>query len=291
MSSSEPERTPDVSSSPIARKQCYSNAFPVTPSPMKDCGSKRPFIDNEPSFNAWKMSRTTPPTKVTDDPFIDNDRKSPSKSGSIRDKKIHEQMLIPVTTKMINSAVSEDNQFFLKDGCLLHLVKVVGAVVHYHEYWNNDVIGIEDGTGKIRIVLVRCQNLECSGVKELYRKCTVNTYVRVIRMVKDDFNLRTIVASDIRPVSTGNELTYHLLEVAYSADKVMTRQMEEKLDAELMAVDLNHVICEYQSAIDKKQKAIRLIDSHNTYDDDDLNDTELNSLITEHMKDIANEKL
>ncbi len=39
-----------------------------------------------------------------------------------------------------------------------------------------------------------------------------------------------------------------------SADKVMTRQMEEKLDAELMAVDLNHVICEYHSAIDKKRK-------------------------------------
>jgi len=62
----------------------------------------------------------------------------------------------------------------LKDGRPLHLVKVVGAVVHYHEYWNNDVIGIEDGTGKIRVVLARCQNLECSGVKELYRKCAIN---------------------------------------------------------------------------------------------------------------------
>ena len=71
-------------------------------------------------------------------------------------------------------------------------------------------------------------------------------------MVKDVFNLRTIVASDIWPVSTGNEFTYHLLEVAYSADKVMTRQMEKKLDAELMAVDLNHIICEYHSAIDMK---------------------------------------
>jgi hypothetical protein len=58
---------------------------------------------------------------------------------------------------MINSAVSEDNQFVLKDGRPLHLVKVVGAIVHYHEYWNNDVIGIEDGTGKIRVVLARCQ--------------------------------------------------------------------------------------------------------------------------------------
>jgi len=232
----------------------------------------------------------TPPTKVTDDPFIDDDRKTPSKSVPIGDKQIHEQMLIPVTTKMIHSAVSEDNQFVMKDGHPLHLVKVVGDIVHYHEYWNNNVVGIEDGTGKIRVVLARCQNLECSGVKEFYRKCAINIYVRVIGMVKDDFNLRTIFASDVRPVSTGNELTYPLLEVAYSADKVMTRQMEEKFDAELMAVDLNHVICEYHSAIDKKLKVILLIDVPNANDDDDSDDNELNSLITEHMQDIANEK-
>ena len=70
------------------------------------------------------------------------------------------------------------------------------------------VIGIEDGTGKIQVVLARCQNLECSSVKELYPKCAINTYVHVIGMVKDDFNLRAIVASDVWPVSTGNELTY-----------------------------------------------------------------------------------
>ena len=132
---------------------------------------------------------------------------------------------------------------------------------------------------------------ECSGAIKLHRKCTINSYVHVIGMVKDDFNLRTIIVSDVRPVSTGNELTYHLLQVAYSADKVMMRQMEVILDAELMAVDLNHIICKYHSAIDKKRKAKHLIDVHNANDDDDLNDTDLNSLITEHMKDIANEKL
>ena len=47
---------------------------------------------------------------------------------------MHEQTLIPITMKMINSAVSEDNQFVLKDGHPPHLVKVVGAIVHYHEY-------------------------------------------------------------------------------------------------------------------------------------------------------------
>ena len=86
-------------------------------------------------------------------------------------------MLIPVTMKMINSAVSEDNQFVLKDGRPLHLVKVVGAIVHYHEYWNNDVIGIEDGTGKIRVVLARCHNLECSGVSSIVNALSILKFV------------------------------------------------------------------------------------------------------------------
>jgi len=92
------------------------------------------------------------------------------------------RLSVPFFNSNFNQA-SEDNQFVLKDGHPLHLVKVVGAVVHYHEYWNNDVIGIEDGTGKIRVVLARCQNLECSGVKELYRKCAINTCVHVKGMV------------------------------------------------------------------------------------------------------------
>jgi hypothetical protein len=69
---------------------------------------------------------------VTDDPFIDDDRKPPSKSVPIGDKKTHEQTLIPVTTKMINSAVSEDNQFVLKDGRSLHLVRTPPPPVRRH---------------------------------------------------------------------------------------------------------------------------------------------------------------
>jgi hypothetical protein len=111
MSLSEPKKTPDMPASPIARKQSDSNAFPVTPSLMKDCGSKRSSIDNEPPSNAWKTSHMTPPTKVTDDPFID-DRKPPSKSVPIGDTKTYEKTLIPVTTKMIHSAVIESNHFF-----------------------------------------------------------------------------------------------------------------------------------------------------------------------------------
>ena len=54
MSLFEPEKTPDMPSSPVATKQSDLNAFPVTPSPTKDSGSKHQFIDNEPTSNAFK---------------------------------------------------------------------------------------------------------------------------------------------------------------------------------------------------------------------------------------------
>ena len=109
-------------------------------------------------------------------------------------------------------------------------------------------------------------------------------------MVADDFNIRTIIASDVWPVSSGNEITYHLLEVVYSFDKVMKKQMEEKFDAELIAVDLNQIVYDYQSAIKKKRKAEHDIN----FDDDegdDLDAIDLDSFISGHMNDIANEKL
>jgi hypothetical protein len=143
---------------------------------------------------------------------------------------------------------------FLKDGRHLHLVKVVGALLHFHKFRDDFIMEIEDGTGRMRVVLPRPQCLEYGGAVELRRKCTINSYVRVIGMVADDFNIRTIIASDVRPVSSGNKITHHLLEVAYSVDKVMKKQMEEKFDAELMAVDLERIVCGYQSTIKKNKK-------------------------------------
>ncbi len=70
----------------------------------------------------------------------------------------------------------------------------------------------------------------------------------------------------------------------------MKKQMEEKFDAELMAVDLNQIIREYQSTINKKQKAERAVDFDDD-DNDDLNAIDLDLFITGHMKDIANQKL
>ncbi len=112
MSLSEPEKLPDLPLSPVARKQSISYALSVTPSPMKDCGTKRPSVDNEPLSHDWKTFRTTPSMKVTDDPLIDDRKPSGTLLVRIRDTKTQDKTLIPVTMKMIYSAVSESNHFF-----------------------------------------------------------------------------------------------------------------------------------------------------------------------------------
>ena len=96
MCSSEPKKTSDGRLSPIAKNQPNLNAFPVMSSPPKDCGSKRPLVDSEPPINAWKKSCMTLPTKVTDDPFID-DKKLSSKLVPIGHKKKSKMPTISLT--------------------------------------------------------------------------------------------------------------------------------------------------------------------------------------------------
>ena len=91
-------KMPDLPSSPVASKQSDSYALLVTPSPTKDCGSKRPSIDNESFSHDWKTSCTTPPTKVTDDPFVDDRKPSATLLVRIGDTKTPDKTLIPVTT-------------------------------------------------------------------------------------------------------------------------------------------------------------------------------------------------
>ncbi len=104
----------------------------------------------------------------------------------------------------------------MTDGRLLHLVKLDGAVTFYHKYMDNITIDVEDGTGTMRAVLKRNQ-MECSIALLLCRNCRGNGYIHVIGTVQDVFGIREIIALDVCPVLSSNELTYHLFEVSYSS--------------------------------------------------------------------------
>ena len=69
---------------------------------------------------------------VYDKPFIDERKLSRTtvERGVLNNR---EHTLIPVTTRMIHSAVWDSKRFVLKDGQPLHMVKLVGAVRNFCE--------------------------------------------------------------------------------------------------------------------------------------------------------------
>jgi hypothetical protein len=84
-------------------------------------------------------------------PFVD--KRKPSCMTAVK-VNLHngEHTLIPVTVKMIHSAVQDCGWFVLKDGQPLHMVKLVGAVRNFHVHDRHVQIDLEDGTGLLRII-------------------------------------------------------------------------------------------------------------------------------------------
>jgi hypothetical protein len=107
-----------------------------------------------------------------------------------------EHTLIPVTVKMIHSAVQDCKRFILKDGQRLHMVKIVGAVKNFCVHDKHVQINLEDGTGLLRVVFWQKQK-ECTAQRHLIDKYNGNCYIRVIGEVADDYGVHEIIAFDI----------------------------------------------------------------------------------------------
>jgi hypothetical protein len=134
---------------------------------------------------------------------------------------------------MIHSAVCNSEQFILKDGQPLHMLKLVGAVRIFHENITHVQINVEDGTGLVRVILWRKEK-ECTAQRQMIYKCNSNCYICVIGEVEDYYGVHKIIAFDVRPVSSGNKVTHHFLEVAYSFKKTLEYAEDEMLRAVLL---------------------------------------------------------
>ncbi len=137
-------------------------------------------------------------------------------------------MLIPVTAKMIHSAVSKCKRLILKDGRPLHMVKFVGAVRNFSMNIKNVMIDVEDGTGLVWVILWWKED-ECTAERWLIHKCNGNGYIRVIGEVKDYYGVSKMIAFDVRLVSSGNKITFHFLEAAYSFEKNFEFEEDEMM--------------------------------------------------------------
>jgi hypothetical protein len=121
-------------SSPVGRMQLGLAALFVKPRLKKNDGNGNQFINDKPFINKRKPSSTTVAKGV-------------SNNG--------EHALIPVTAKMIHSAVWDSARFVLKDERPLHMVKLIGAITNFRVNIKHVQIDVEDGTGLVQVILWR----------------------------------------------------------------------------------------------------------------------------------------
>ena len=149
---------------------------------------------------------------------------------------------VPVTVAMLlRSRPPPDNDerfkpdaLLLEDGRPLHMIRLVGAVRSFSELSTTISYQVEDGTG---IVEVR-QYIDnsCSYVAKL-RSTTMkeNIYVKLFGRLKIYGGRHEIQAESIRPLSSGNELAHHFLEVVHAGETYKNEADKDKKTKKLPA--------------------------------------------------------
>lgn len=145
--------------------------------------------------------------------------------GQTGRKPYDEQTLIPVTIRMLLNSKSITSsggtgQLTLADGREINTIKFVGAVRNTEEQSTHIRYSIEDGTGLIDVKQFVDEGSDSAYLREEREKTTQdNVYVRVIGQLKDYENTNSVVAFSVRTLSTGNELTHHMLETVHSSER------------------------------------------------------------------------
>ena len=146
-----------------------------------------------------------------------------SSGGGRARRSYDEQTLQPVTIGMIQGSrtdPTDEGTLLLPDGRGLHHVKVVAAVRSVENFSTSCVYSVEDGTGLMEVKQWLDNVSDCQAVQDLRAACSKeHVYLACTGQVKDYDGKKMIVADAIRPVASGNELTYHMLEVVYTAEQ------------------------------------------------------------------------
>jgi hypothetical protein len=98
------------------------------------------------------------------------------------------------------------------------MVKLVGAVRNFCVNIKHVQIDVEDGNRTCASNTVE-EKKECTAQCCLIEECNSNCYICVIGEVEDYYGVHKIIAFNVQPVSSGNKVTHHFLEVAYSFEK------------------------------------------------------------------------
>uniref|UniRef100_A0A7S2YFC8 Replication protein A C-terminal domain-containing protein n=1 Tax=Entomoneis paludosa TaxID=265537 RepID=A0A7S2YFC8_9STRA len=146
-------------------------------------------------------------------------------SGSRKRTSYDEQTMHAVTIKQMMGSqpqqISDSNGLQLPDGRNLYHVQFVAAVRSFEDNSTHVMYTMEDGTGGVMEVKQWLDdNAECTAISELRQACSKeHIYLKVVGQLKDYDGKKMVVADSIRPLSTGNEITHHFLQVVYEGEK------------------------------------------------------------------------
>jgi replication factor A2 len=151
----------------------------------------------------------------------DNSGGGPSPSQPKGKRNYDERSITPVTVAMAQSASSssgEDGALVLPDGRKLNQICLVGATRTVDDFSTNVLYNIEDGTGLIEVKQWLDDN-ESSVLSEIRQKALKeHVYLKIVGTIREYDEKKTVVADSVRCISSGNELTHHMLSVIYSAE-------------------------------------------------------------------------
>jgi replication factor A2 len=144
----------------------------------------------------------------------------PSPSQPKGKRNYDDRTVTPVTVSMALTATTsgEGGSVELSDGRKVNQISIVGATRTVEDFSTNVLYNIEDGTGLVEVKQWLDDN-DSSGLSAV-RKETLreHVYLKVIGNIRDYDGKKTIVADAVKPLTTANELTHHMLSVIYSAE-------------------------------------------------------------------------
>lgn len=138
-----------------------------------------------------------------------------------------EQTVVPVTICMMLQSQNVDDRPQLPDGRVLHRVRLVAAVRSFEDMSTNIEYEVEDGTGAIKVkewLDDHKENAKTVEIREQTKR--EHVYVKITGQLKDYNGNKQVVADSIRPLTSGNELSHHMLEVVYIEQKSRQKQQQ-----------------------------------------------------------------
>eukprot|EP00762_Andalucia_godoyi_P001079 ANDGO_02107.mRNA.1 Replication factor A protein 2 len=122
--------------------------------------------------------------------------------------------MLPVTCRMLSTAVLQPDDHYAFDGIALSQVTMVALVEHVEENATNCTYKVSDGTGSVdvRIWITQDDQGYIDSKRHEWRE---GAYVRIYGIVRSWQKQLSIVAYRLMVVQDPNEITFHLLETMH----------------------------------------------------------------------------